>query len=81
LKVVNAAASPKEVRINLAGAKTVNSRGKAYVLASADPKSENSFESPTNVSPLERQVKAAREFNYTLAPNSLTVLRIGSAAK
>src|SRR2546421_63750 len=81
LKLVNAAASPKEVRISLAGAKTVNTRSKAYILASADPKSENSFESPTNVSPLERQVKAAREFNYTLAPNSLTVLRIGSAAK
>ena len=81
LKVVNAAASPREVRINLAGSRAVSSRSKAYVLASADLKSENSFENPSNVSPLERQVTAAREFNYTFAPNSLTVLRIGSAAK
>ena len=81
LKVVNAAASPREVRINLAGSRAVNSSSKAYVLASADLKSENSFESPTNVSPLERQVTAGHEFSYTFAPNSLTVLRIGSAAK
>src|SRR5258707_4352359 len=81
LKVVNAAASPKEVRINLAGAKTVNRLGKAYVLTSADLKSENSFETPMKVSPMERQLTAAREFAYTFAPNSLTVLRIGSALK
>jgi len=81
LKVVNAAASPKEVRINLAGAKTVNRLGKAYVLTSADLKSENSLDRPIKVSPVERQLTAAREFSYTLAPNSLTVLRIGSAIK
>src|SRR2546425_5102347 len=81
LKVVNAGASPRDVRINLAGAQTVKRVGKAYVMASADLKAENSFERPTQVSPLERQVTTAREFNYLLAPNSLTVLRIGSAAK
>jgi alpha-N-arabinofuranosidase len=81
LKVVNATASQREVHINLEGAKAVKTQGKAYVLASADLKAENSFETPTKVSPLERRVTAGREFNYILAPRSLTVLRIGSAAK
>jgi alpha-N-arabinofuranosidase len=81
LKIVNAAASPREVRINLTGAGAIKKIGKAYVLASADLKAENSFEGPTKVSPVVRPVTAAREFSYTLAPNSLTVLRIGCAAK
>lgn len=81
LKVVNSANSPKEVRVNLTGAGAIKRIGKAYVLTSADLKSENSFEAPMKVSPLEGQLTAAREFNYTFAPNSLTVLRIGSAVK
>jgi alpha-N-arabinofuranosidase len=81
LKVVNAANSPKEVRVNLTGAGTIKRIGKAYILTSADLKSENSFETPMKVSPMERQLTAAREFAYTFAPNSLTVLRIGSALK
>ena len=81
LKVVNAANSPKEVRVNLTGAGAIKRIGKAYILTSADLKSENSFETPMKVSPLERQLTAAREFNFTFAPNSLTVLRIGSAVK
>jgi len=81
LKVVNAANSPKEVRVNLTGAGAIKRIGKAYILTSADLKSENSFETPMKVSPLERQLTAAREFNYTFAPNSFTVLRIGSAVK
>jgi len=81
LKVVNAANSPKEVLVNLTGAGAIKRIGKAYILTSADLKSENSFEMPMKVSPMERQLTAAREFAYTFAPNSLTVLRIGSALK
>jgi len=81
LKVVNATASQREAHINLSGAQGVKRVGKAYVLTSADLESENSFETPMKVSPLERRLTAAREFNYTFAPNSLTVLRIGSAVK
>jgi alpha-N-arabinofuranosidase len=81
LKVVNAAASEKEVRINLSGAGPIKKSGKAYVLASPDLKAENSFEGPTKVSPVERPLAAAREFSFTLAPNSVTVLRIGSAVR
>jgi len=81
LKIVNAAASPKEVRINLAGSGAIKKTGKAFVLASSDLQAENSFDGPTKIFPLERPLIAAREFNYTLAPNSFTVLRVGSVAK
>jgi alpha-N-arabinofuranosidase len=81
LKVVNAASSPKEVRINLAGAKNVGKTGRAFVLA-GDLKAENSLDEPMKVSPVERQFAVpSGEFAYTLAPSSLTVLRVGVAAK
>jgi alpha-N-arabinofuranosidase len=78
LKVVNAASSPKEVSINLAGARKVSKSGKAFVLTGPDLKAENSLDEPTKVAPVERKLTAASgEFAYTLAPHSLTVLRLG----
>ncbi|HEX8774036.1 MAG TPA: alpha-L-arabinofuranosidase C-terminal domain-containing protein [Pyrinomonadaceae bacterium] len=82
LKVVNAAASPREVRINLAGARNIRKQGKAFVLASSDLKAENSLDQPTKVSPVEQKLTvSSNDFAYTFAPNSLTVLRVGGAAK
>jgi alpha-N-arabinofuranosidase len=81
LKVVNAAPSSREVRINLAGAKHVEKTGRAFVLA-GDLKAENSLDEPTKVAPVERQFAVpSGEFAFTLAPSSLTVLRVGVAAK
>ncbi len=75
--MVNTASSPKEVRINLAGAKTVGKVGKAFVLDSADLKAENSLDSPTKVAPVEGPlVVPSSEFMYMLAPQSLTVMRV-----
>lgn len=77
LKVVNTGSIAREVRINLAGAGNVGKSGKAFVLASADLKAENSLDNPTKVAPLERQLTvAAAEFDYTLTPQSLTVIRV-----
>ena len=82
LKVVNPALSSREVRINLAGAKGIKKTGKSFVLASPDLKAENSLKEPLKVAPVEQQFAVpADEFAYTLAPSSLTVLRIGVAAK
>jgi alpha-N-arabinofuranosidase len=81
LKVVNAGSSPREVRIDLAGARNIKRVGKAFILASSDLKAENSLEEPTKVSPVEQQLTVpSAEFSFTLAPQSLTVLRVGSAA-
>ena len=77
LKVVNPAASSREVNINLAGAGKVGKSGKAFVLTNADLQAENSLSEPRKVAPVERQFTVSSStVNYTLAPHSLTVLRI-----
>ena len=82
LKVVNAAASPRDVRFNLAGAKQVGKNGKALVLANSDLKSENSLAEPMKVAPVEQPFAVpAGEFAFNLAPYSLTVLRVGVAVR
>ncbi|MDQ3805808.1 MAG: carbohydrate binding domain-containing protein [Acidobacteriota bacterium] len=78
LKVVNTAASQREVRISLAGAGRVGRGGRAFVLTSPDLKAENSLDEPTKIAPVERPLAVASgEFAYTFAPHSLTVLRVG----
>jgi alpha-N-arabinofuranosidase len=81
LKLVNTAGAAKPVHINLEGAKKLRKTGKASVLTYADLKAENTLQEPTKISPTEQQVAVSgSEFNYTLAPRSVTVLRIGSGA-
>lgn len=79
VKLVNYSAQPRQVTLNLAGAKKMGKTGKAIVLASNDLKAVNSIEQPTNVAPKENQfaVKSST-ISYTLAPNSFTVLRVPS---
>lgn len=82
LKIVNLAATPKEARINLAGARKVSRRGQAFVLASTDLKAENSVQEPMKVAPVEQPFTVpSNEFVYKVSPNSLTVLRIGSVVQ
>jgi alpha-N-arabinofuranosidase len=82
LKVVNPVASPREVRINLAGARPTGKGAKAFVLAASDLKAENSLDEPLKVAPTERQFATpSGEFTFTLAPSSFTVLRVGVAAR
>ncbi len=81
LKVVNISPSPREVQINLAGAKQIKKTGKAFVIT-GDLKAENSLDEPMRVAPVEQSLAAgSNEFKYSFAPNSLTVLRVGVAAK
>ena len=81
LKVVNAAPSSREVRINLAGAKNIKKAGKAYVLTHSDLKAENSLEEPARVAPVEQKLAVpSGEFALMLTPHSLTIMRISSAA-
>jgi alpha-N-arabinofuranosidase len=76
LKLVNTAPSEREVSVNLAGARGVRG-GKALVLSGADLKAENSLDEPTRVSPVERPLAVTSgDFTYSLAPNSMTVLRV-----
>jgi alpha-N-arabinofuranosidase len=81
LKIVNAAAERRTVKIDLAGAAGVGKSGKAVLLTS-DLKAENSLEQPMNVAPVESKVTvASSSFDYDLAPNSLVVLRLPVVTK
>ena len=76
LKLVNATAAPRTVRVDLKGAGALQGAGRLLVLASADLKAENSLEQPTRLAPAERSVAAASAgFDLTLDPQSFTVLR------
>jgi alpha-N-arabinofuranosidase len=77
LKVVNPGATSREVNLNLTGAGKVGKSGKAFVLTSADAQAENSLNEPRKVAPVERQFTVSSStLDYTLAPYSMTVLRI-----
>jgi alpha-L-arabinofuranosidase len=77
LKIVNADAASREVRISLAGAAKLGQAGKAFILAGSDLKAENSLDEPAKIAPVERQLSvSSSEFTFTLAPNSLSVLRV-----
>ena len=56
---------------------TFNARG-----TNSDLKAENSLDEPKKVAPVEQQFAVpSGEFSFKLAPNSMTVLRVGIAAK
>jgi len=77
LKLVNASAGPKDVRINLSGAAVSRRSATASILASSDLKIENSLDQPTKLSPLQRQISIGPgQLSFKLEPSSLTVLRI-----
>src|SRR5262245_30820359 len=77
LKIVNTEAASREIRVNLAGAAKVGSTGKAFILAGAELKAENSLDEPRKIAPVEREIAVSSgEFSFTLASNSLSVLRI-----
>ncbi|QIX60438.1 alpha-L-arabinofuranosidase [Hymenobacter sp. BT18] len=77
VKLVNYSPEARTVKVNLAGAKKLGKTGKATVLASPDLQTQNTLEQPTNVAPKESEFKVSSAiFDYTLAPNSFTVLRV-----
>jgi len=82
LKIVNAAPAQRTVRVELAGLRSVVRTGEEIVLTAPDLKAENSLEEPTKVVPRERDFAVpGGEFEHTLAPHSLTVLRISRSTR
>ncbi|HKE59495.1 MAG TPA: alpha-L-arabinofuranosidase C-terminal domain-containing protein, partial [Pyrinomonadaceae bacterium] len=80
--IINADASAKPVRINLAGASGLKKTGKLFVLASTDLKAENSLAEPMKLAPLEKQLPVpAAEFMFEAGPNSVNFLRVGLGGK
>jgi alpha-L-arabinofuranosidase len=76
IKAVNTTAEPTPMTIRVNGLAGLKS-GRAMILSSASPTDENSFESPTKISPVTSTVTGvAPSFTYTFAPYSLTILRL-----
>ena len=77
VKVVNAAATPTETKINLNGAKKLAASASAIVLTSESPQDENTLDEPTKVAPKSTTIPVRdRRINYAFPGNSLTVLRV-----
>jgi alpha-N-arabinofuranosidase len=77
VKLVNYSTAPRAVKVNLAGAKKLGKTGRALVMASDDLNTQNSLQEPRKLTPQESKFAVAGStVSYTLAPNSLTVLRV-----
>jgi len=75
LKVVNAIGTAQSVQVELAGAGKVAPNGKAIVVSSAKKEDTNTIAEPAKVVPVTSKVSGlGKEFNYSFAPYSVTVL-------
>ena len=81
VKVVNATAEPFVTRLSLNCA-TVEKDGKIITLSSNEPTDENSFAEPTKIVPVETSYNSfGKDFCYTFAPYSFTIMRIKTSEK
>lgn len=82
LKVVNAAAEPRETDVTLRGWPAASAIARSVVLTSEKPGDENSFESPARIAPQEASARGDfSKFRYRFRPNSVTVLEITPEAE
>jgi alpha-L-arabinofuranosidase len=76
-KIVNADTTPRKIRIQLRGLQKPPAAGREIVLTGPDLNAGNSFDTPMNVAPVEKQVdQVGNSFLYSLKPHSFTVLRL-----
>ncbi len=80
LKVVNVSEAAQYTEVRLDGAGEMAPQARAIVLTANSPDDENSFAHPTNVAPVEQQVRGVgASFHYAFPPHSLTILRLRPA--
>jgi alpha-N-arabinofuranosidase len=79
LKVVNAAADPQPLHVNLNGVGEVSHAGTAVILTSTTPSASNKPGDTAKAVPVTERVHSlGRSFDYQFAPFSVTVLQIES---
>ena len=77
LKVVNTAATPRAVQINVTGAADIAPEGTAVILSSSKPGDTNTITDPTRIVPVTSKATGlGNSFNRTFAPYSVNVLEI-----
>jgi len=79
IKVVNITSQPQQLQVVVNGVKAVQSKGIAEVLTSASQDDTNSINDPDAVVPVTESVNGlGTTFTRTLAPYSVTALKIGT---
>jgi alpha-L-arabinofuranosidase len=77
LRVVNRAARPREVQIQIQGVPALASRAKVTTLTHDDPTAENTVDNPDTMLPAETTLDSAGpQFSYTFRPYSFTLIRL-----
>jgi len=77
LKVVNTAGAAQDVRVEIAGAAGVESKGEAVVMSATAPEDTNSIIEPAKIVPITEATEGlGADFTRTFQPYSITVLRI-----
>ena len=77
LKIVNGSSIAKGVDINLTGADRLASDARLISLSAKSPDATNSISEPTNIVPVETQLKnAGPSFRHTVPPYSVQVLEL-----
>jgi alpha-N-arabinofuranosidase len=79
LKVVNCSGSARPIRIQFSGAKSINAKGEAVVLAAGSLDATNSLGEPDQVVPRTEKVHGlGTDFTREFPPYSITVLKLKS---
>src|ERR1035441_6347506 len=75
LKIVNRAATPQPIRVELSGIASVDPRGQTIAIAATSPTDTNSITEPTKIVPVTTPVDGlSTTFTRTFPPYSITVL-------
>ena len=77
VRIVNTEDTARPVRITLNGAASVSANGTAFTLSGASLTDVNTITDPTKIVPMTAPVSGiSRDFTYTAAPYSVTVLQM-----
>ena len=75
LKIVNRAATPQPIRVELSGIASVDPKGQTIAIAASSPTDTNSIAEPTKIVPVTTPVDGlSTTFTRTFPPYSITVL-------
>ena len=79
MKIVNSADTPQDVKIEIAGMKSISAKGTAIVLKAANREETNSINDPKHLAPETENVTGlGASFTRTFPPCSITVLELQS---
>ncbi|SDZ73105.1 alpha-N-arabinofuranosidase [Arachidicoccus rhizosphaerae] len=77
LKIVNTKSVEQKVKIKLEGIGKVQAKGKLVVLHAATPLETNSIKNPTDVIPVQSEIKGvSKSFDRNLPPYSVSVIQL-----